>query len=678
MRPLNYLIAVIQAVVAMPGWSLAQTATSSTSGIETLVVTASRVSEDGGESPYATSVLTSDEILNGRPTLTLGEALSQVPGVFVTSRFNFTQDTRLSIRGFGARSAFGIRGVRVLLDGIPLTLPDGQSQVDSIDMASVGRIDLLRGPAGSLYGNAAGGVLALSSVSPTDRPEVEFNTVVGSFDLVKTAITGRAQVDNVGFTLFASRTRFGGWRDNSTAEQYVAQARVVADLAPSVVLTSQLHYVRGPEAQDPGGVDREQFETSPKSAAANNLRFQTGEDLSQLQFGSRLVAELSDHHRIELVGHAGVRTFEGNIPFRVIEFDRDFFGGQLIYRHQDDISDDVGHRLSVGFEAQAQQDDRRNEGNDDGLPDGEVSLNQREQAVSIGAYLQERLNFSDALVVLGSARYDRVEFDVTDRLISNGDTTGERVFDQVTGQAGVIYTAAPYLKVFANISQSFETPTFTELVNSAPDGGLSADLDAQRALSIEAGVRGEGETFAFEASGFWIDLNNELLAREDEQGRSIFTNAGESERFGVELFGRWELVKGLELRGAYSFLQAQFKDGDRDGNRIPGLPEHRLFGRLRWTHSGFHVAAEVEFVGGRFVDDTNLTEADAFALAEIRAGYRTGISHGFWLDFTVGVRNLFDVAYADNVRINAFGDRFFESGPPLHAYGSLAIGWQGP
>lgn len=650
-------------------------ATGTSTAIEHLIVTASRMSEPGGVSPYATATLGADDILGGRPTLTLGEALSQVPGVFVTSRANFSQDTRLSIRGFGARSAFGIRGVRVLLDGVPLTLPDGQSQVDSIDMAAIGHVGVLRGPAGSLYGNAAGGVLVLSSVQPTDRTEIEVSNVIGAFDLVKTAISGRTQIDNLGVSLFASRTWSGGWRENSTVEQFVTMARVTAELSSRLLWTWQLHYVRGPQAEDPGGISHEDFDADPRQAGANNLRFRTGEDLSQMQFGSRLVAQLDDHHRLELVGHAGVRTFEGKIPFMIIAFDRDFFGGQGIYRYQGALADEVLSRTAVGFEIQGQQDRRRNEGNADGLPDGEVSLDQEEQALSFGAFVQERLTLFDDVVVLGSVRFDRIEFDVADRFLDNGDASGERVFEQITAQGGAVYSIVKGFDVFANVSQSFETPTFTELVNSAPDGGLSADLDAQRASSIEGGARGSSRDLAFEATAFWIDLDNELLASEDAQNRSIFANAGRSERVGLEVFGRWQILDSLELRGSYSFLKAEFRDAERAGQRIPGLPEHRFFGRLRWQQRGFRAAAEVEWVGARVADDANENEADAYALAELRVGYRREIAYGLWADLTLGVRNLFDVTYADNVRINAFGDRFFEAGPPLHVYGSLTLGW---
>ncbi|MEL7369068.1 MAG: TonB-dependent receptor [Myxococcota bacterium] len=663
----------------------AQTSTSTQADaaerIENVVVTASRVTEKADRTPYSTSVLGISEILNGRPTLSLAEALSQVPGVFVTSRFNFTQDTRLSIRGFGARSAFGIRGVRVLLDGIPLTLPDGQSQVDSIDMAAISRIGVLRGPAGSLYGNAAGGVLVLSTAPLNGESTITVNQTVGAFELLKTSVLAHTTVDNTRLTLFGSRTRIEGARENAAAEQVVAMARAETMLSDRVLLSSQVHYVRAPQAQDPGGITREQLDDDPSQAAANNLRFRTGEDLSQVQFGARLVAELNASHRLELVGHAGLRTFEGNIPFRVIEFDRNFYGGQLIYRHQSDLTPHVAWRSAVGAEIQGQSDRRRNEGNDDGRPNGEVSLNQQEQAIAFGAYTQQQLSFG-SLLVLGSIRYDHIDFEVFDRLIEDGDTSGSRAFDQMTAQGGLQYQLLPSLALFANVAQSFETPTFSELVNSGPDAGLSAQLDAQRALSLEAGVRGQGAAFSFEATAFRIGLDNELLAAEDEQNRAIFTNAGRSERVGVEIFGRWQVLESLEVRAAYSFLRATFgdegADSERQGNLIPGLPEHRIFARARWAQDGLHVAAEIEWVGRRFADDANEARAGAYTLGEIRAGSTFNIGTSLTADLSFGIRNLFDVTYADNIRINGFGGRFFEGGPPQHVFGTFTLQWQDP
>ena len=641
------------------------------------MVVGSRFGDGSADIPANTSVLGPDEIGLGRPTLELGEALSQVPGVFVENRSNFAQDTRLSIRGFGSRAAFGIRGVRVILDGIPLTLPDGQSQVDSLDLANIGRIEVLRGPAGSLYGNAAGGVLRLETKRPGLRPEAETTQTVGAFGLWKATAAGRMRAGETDVSLFVSRTAMNGWREQSSVEQVVAQSRIATTLAPNVRWSAQVHYVRAPVADDPGGLTPDDFRDTPEAAAETNLNFGTGEDLSQLQAGTQLVAVPAPGHRIEVTGHAGMRTFEGRIPFRIVTFDRDFFGGLALYRWAAQAGI-VDNQLSAGLEVQGQQDARRNEGNDEGRPDGTVSLAQNERATSLGAFLQDRMRLGERVVLLGSVRYDRVGFRLTDALLANGDVSGQRTFDQLTGQGGVLVSLVDRLDLFANVSQSFETPTFTELVDITSDGGLRDDLDAQRAVSFDGGLRVRAQTYALEASVFDIELRNELIRQEDDEGRQFPIAAGRSRRVGAEAFGRYEPVDGVEFRGSYSWLRATFQDDDRIGVRVPGIPEHRGFARVRVMRNGFHGAVEGEFVGGRFADDANAVRADGFSRLGARIGYTWDPARvaGPEADLTVGIRNVLGVSYVDNVRINAIGERYFEAGLPRHVYGQLTLAWR--
>ena len=639
---------------------------------EQVVVTAYRFADASGDAPFSTTVLEESEIGLGRPTLEMGEALSQVPGVFVANRSNFAQDTRLSIRGFGTRAAFGIRGIRVILDGIPLTLPDGQSQVDSLDFANIGRIEVLRGAAGSLYGNAAGGVLVLETKRPTDQPEAELVNTLGAFGLFKSAIGARTTVGKTDVSLFASRTALGGWRQQSSVEQVAVQSYVATPLAPNIDWSANIHYVRAPTADDPGGLTLEDFEANPQAAAQTNLDSKTGEDLSQLQIGSRLVLTPAPAHRFEVVGHAGVRTFDGRIPFQLINFNRDFFGGFATYRWRAGLGI-LNSQLAVGLELQGQQDSRRNEGNDNGLPNGEIRAHQNEQVNSFGAFVQERLDVGERVRVLGSARFDRVEFSLTDRLLADGDVSGARTFNQGTGQGGVLVRIVDRLSAFANIAQSFETPAFSELVNSSGDGGLDPDLQAQRALTVEGGVQVNAPNYQFQASGFYIDLQNELIRQEDDEGRAFFTNAGLSRRFGAEVFAQYQPLRWLEFRGSYSWLRAEFREPDRIGVIVPGIPEHRGFLRARFMKWGFHAAAEGEFVGGQFADDANMVEADAYGLLGIRAGYTLTLLDPVEFDLTIGARNLLNVSYVDNTRINAVGGRYFEGGLPRHFYGQLTI-----
>ncbi|MEO0606012.1 MAG: TonB-dependent receptor plug domain-containing protein, partial [Myxococcota bacterium] len=385
--------------------------------IPELIVTASRASGTTGPMPVSGATLDYDDIADGRPTIELGEALSQVPGVFVSNRTNFAQDSRIAIRGFGARAAFGVRGIRVLLDGIPLTLPDGKSQIDSIDMANLGRLEVLRGPSGSAYGNASGGVLTLTTRrAEGEGIEVDADTTLGSFGLWKTTAAVRSSTEQTDVSLFASRTQLAGWREQSGTEQVVAQAHVATWLAPALRWTTNVHFVDAPVADDPGGLTPEDAENDPRAASEVNRTSGTGEALSHLQAGTRLVGTIGSDHQIEVVAHAGLRAFDAAIPFRTIQFDRDFYGGLATWRWSTRPAP-VQSQLVVGVEAQGQDDDRRNEGNDAGRPDGTISLSQQERATSLGAFVQERLSFDERAVLLGAVRYDRVAFRLEDRLL---------------------------------------------------------------------------------------------------------------------------------------------------------------------------------------------------------------------------------------------------------------------
>lgn len=251
--------------------------------------------------------------------------------------------------------------------------------------------------------------------------------------------------------------------------------------------------------------------------------------------------------------------------------------------------------------------------------------------------------------------------------------------DQVTGQGGLSWGPWSWLTLFGNVSQSFETPTLSELT-TAPGSpmGLRQDLDPQRALSFEVGARSGSRRHSVEASAFWIELNDELVPREGPDSRVYFVNAAESRRIGAEFFGRLELISGLELRAGYTWLLAEFRDAARLGNRTPGIPENRLFGRLRWWKGPLHATAELEWVDRIFVDDANSQATDAYARGEVRAGILFPLAGAFSGEFTVGVRNVYDVEYIDNVRINAFGGRYFEPAPVLHAYGVLNLRYRNP
>ena len=456
-----------------------------------IVVTAPRVETPINEVPAAISVVGVEDIQLAQPTLGLDESLVRIPGIFSQNRFNFAQDLRVSIRGFGARAAFGIRGIKILVDGIPATLPDGQSQADSLDLGSAERVEVMRGPASALYGNASGGVISITTEDGPETPFVESRITLGAYDLWKMQLKSGGQVGPMNYLLSATRLEYGGYRDHSDTESVVFNGKFRIDLDEASDLTALINVMDSPKADDPGGLSRDNIAEDRRAAAAVNLSNNTGEEVSEQRFGLVYRRDFGDLHDVQVNGYFMARQFRGAIPFQAIEFDRHFVGGGLQYSYNGDLFG-LRSRLTVGIDVQHQADRRQNFNNVNGDPGEMLLLNQDEKVTSVGSYIQEELTLFDKLTLVLGGRYDNVRFKVDDFLTSDGDQTGSRTFDQVTGRFGLTYRPISEVNAYINISQSFETPSTTELVNREDElGGLNPNIDPQKAVNYEIGVKGE-------------------------------------------------------------------------------------------------------------------------------------------------------------------------------------------
>ena len=648
-----------------------------------IVVTAPRVETTINEVPAAISVVGVEDIQLGQPTLGLDESLVRIPGVFSQNRFNFAQDLRVSIRGFGARAAFGIRGIKILVDGIPATLPDGQSQADSLDLGSAERVEVMRGPASALYGNASGGVISITTEDGPETPFVDSRITLGAYDLWKMQLKSGGQVGPMNYLLSATRLEYGGYRDHSDTESVVFNGKFRIDLDEASDLTALINVMDSPQADDPGGLSRDNIAEDRRAAAAVNLSNNTGEEVAEQRFGLVYRRDFGDLHDLQVNGYFMARQFRGAIPFQAIEFDRHFVGGGLQYSYDGDLFG-LRSRLTVGIDVQHQVDRRQNFNNVNGDPGETLLLNQDEKVTSVGPYIQEELTLFDKWTLVLGGRYDNVRFKVDDFLTSNGDDTGSRTFDQVTGRFGLTYRPIPEVNAYVSIAQSFETPSTTELVNRPDDlGGLNSDIDPQKAVNYELGVKGEAlRRLRYEFAVFYIDLEDELIAFE-ENGRTFFRNAGESRRYGVELGLGWQILDGLRASFAYTYLNAELdeflKDGmDLDGNEVPGLPPHQVHSEVFYRHPlGFYGGLDILHVSDFYVTDENDEKNDAYTVANVRLGFEYLWENWLIAPF-LGVHNLFDEKYNSNVRINAFGGRFFEPAPEFNVYGGLnvAYNWQ--
>lgn len=626
------------------------------------------------------SVVGKRRIQEGRTQLTLAESLDTLPGVFVLNPYNFAQDTRIAVRGFGARSDFGIRGIRLYVDGIPATTPDGQGEVDGIDLATAGRITVLRGPASALYGAAAGGAILVETEPPPPRPTAGVRLLGGSDGLFQLQGKAGTSWDAGGAVAGISRLRYDGYRRHSRTEGTRFNAKVRTRPLRSADLTVVANLIDLPRQDDPGGLTLAEALANPRQARERNLRFDAGEEVRQGRFGALWEQELSADRRFAARAHYTRRDFANRLPFAdggQVAFERDFGGGGLLY-----AADTEPVALEAGADLGLQRDDRRRYENLFGVR-GAPTLDQIERVRSLGAFGRAEWSFAEDWTLSGALRFDSVEFDVEDRFPADGDDSGNRVFDEWSPFAGLSWTPAAGRTFYANLKRSFETPTTTELDNPA-GGGFNPDLEPQTATGAEIGARGAASAFGFpvgyQAALFrqWIEDSLVPFELPRFPEREFYRNAGASRHTGFEAAVDVGLAPGLSLAAAYAWSRFRYEEfrteeGDFSGNRVPGIPEH--YGSVSLDYeapNGLRLAWTTRFVGPFEANDANTATIDGYSVSDFRAGWRW--DRGGWTIYPFGgIKNVFDATYFANIRLNAFGGRYYEPGPERTFFGGVRV-----
>ena len=647
-------------------------------------VTATRAPREGFDLPLATTVIA--DVGRARPGLSLAESLRPVPGLFIANRNNLSQGDRLSVRGLGARAAFGVRGIKVLLDGIPLTMPDGQSQLNNLDLGSTGRIEILRGPSSSLYGNAGGGVLAAHTQAPVEAAwRVEPRLIAGSNGLLRaqTNFSGRVAKTHVFASLYDLRSE--GYRDYADARTRGLNARVGHAFTTHTELTLLLHLYDAPYLFNPSSLDAEAARTSPRSARGFVVGQGASKQVSQGQGGIRLEYRPphAPHHRASSLVLYGVgRVLKNPIPGRIVELDRR--AGGLRTEHQFAWA---GTRLVTGLDLDFQRDDRREFANE-GLPEdvrvddervfelvqyGEEQINQEEQVQSFGPFVSLEQDLGAALTATVGGRYDRYRFAVADHA---------RDMDQFSPMVGVVYRLDPFSRWYAHVATAFQTPTTSELGNRpSGEGGFNPDLGPERVLGLETGLRRHVRRARvdLEVALYQLQITDALIPFqvESEDSEEIyFRNAGQARNRGLEISLSAVPHPGLRTTLAYTFGDYVFEDYEVEtagelvqlaGNEVPGVPRHRLFAALSYdSPQGLFTEVELERVGRYWANDFNgpppgsdASPDEFFNRAYMRVDLRLGIDYRAARAF-VAVENLFDTQYNGSVVPNAFGGRFFE------------------
>lgn len=655
--------------------------------LQDITVQATRVDKSLYEIPASVGYVSKDDIQLGQQQLGLDESLDKVPGIFMQNRYNFNQDLSISIRGFGI-AEFGIRGVKIYVDGIPGTLPDGQGGIDNIDIGSIDHMEVIRGPSSSLYGTASGGVINLYSEDGPAIPFVEGRASFGSDNFSQMQVKTGGQKNDLNYLVSFSRLDFEGFRPHGRTERHILNSKFRWDIDNTSDLTVTANILNKPIAEDPGSVNRAQYETAYGSARANNITYDAEETADQQQFGLVYHKAFNAKHEITARNYYVFRQFANKLPFGapfsqggMVAFDRFYTGGGLQYTYNDQF---FGHhnRFTTGFDIDSQMDDRQNFQNQFGTK-GPLSLNQNEDVFSWGAFLQNEFSITDNLELTFGVRYDEVKFDFTDKFLSDGsDDSGKVKFDHWSPQAGLLWKFRDWANLYGSVSTSFETPTSTEFSVPAGGGGFNTSLDAQTATNYEVGIKGvlPGQV-TYQLSIFTADVTNEILpAGTNGFGNIFFNNAGKSSRKGVEAGLSFRPLQGLEVSLAYTYSEFKFDSFidptvpvDYSGNKIPGAPEQ--FGNVEiayYSPSGFYTVFNTQVTDRIYVDNANSDTAPGYFVSNIRTGVTGNIGNTEISPF-LGVNNIFNKKYVANVRINDGNSRFFDPAPGFSVYAGISV-----
>ena len=647
-----------------------------TTALNEVVLTASLITTNLLDAPTASSFVNAKKIHETSPQLSLKEYLGQVPGLFAQNQYNYNQDLRISIRGFGARAAFGIRGVYLNIDGIPETTPDGQGQIDNIPISILSNIEVLRGPSSALYGNAAGGVILMSTQEDLGANTLKFRAMVGAFGLATSQLTFALGENKFKSLWHLNHSVSEGYRALSGFKQSQLNGTFTYQLAKNHSLKGQFNYTDSPYANDPGSLSLDQVTNERRMAREANVVYQTTEKINHLKFGlshqytpnKRGFSALNNAFEMNSYAFFAQRDFQGLLPFLnggVSAFKRNYygFGSKAIFKGENK------QQLVVGIGHALQSDLRSRFQNEKGVV-GALVAQQNEVFSNIHGFVTGKIPFQK-WVLSAALRTDLIHI--------NMDKNQKRNFTALSPSAALGRKIGANQYISFSYAQSFETPTLSELSN-APDGnlGFNETLDPVKSNNIELTYRGKqfiknSYKLNWEISGFISESNGEILPYElpEFPQRQFFKNSGATQRRGVEAMV--SLIGNiLEWSNSASFANFTFKENtaitELSGKRIPGIPSHHFNSQIQIKlPAQGQIRLEYQHIGALMANNNNSVKVAPYNLLNLSGVKQLPLKNGA-LKLFAGINNLTNSLYFDNIRINAFGGRFYETAPTRHLY----------
>lgn len=616
----------------------------------------------------------------------LTEVVKGVPSLQIRNRENYAQDLQLSMRGFGARSTFGVRGIRLYVDGIPATMPDGQGQTSNIDLSSLDHVEVLTGPFSSLYGNSSGGTILTSTKEGQGKDSIELSYSGGSHDKSRAGLVlqgGAKGANEPSYVISSSYFDTDGYREHSGAEKVLNNAKLNWNLDDGSKINWVTNYVKI-HADDPQGLTHDQWNANPKQQVPFLKQFNVRKDIEQTQTGVTWSKPINDKNELYAMAYLGNRqvTQYQSIPKStqdasinhaggVIDFERDYYGADFRWTGKELLSNTT---LSVGVALDAMDEDRKGfeNFNADGIygVKGRLRRDEDNTLWNIDPYLQASWQFLPTWRLDTGVRYSNVHYKSKDNYLSNGDDSGKTDYSKVLPSAALSWQILPELMAYVSYAKGFETPTFTEMAYR-PDGesGFNFDLTASTSDTYETGLKSQNQLGDFTLAVFQTKTKDDIVSAGNSNGRSTFRNADKTLREGLEFAWNKKLWRDLSATASYTYLDATF-DADipalgsiaqiPSGNAIPGIAKNQAYASLAWQPShGLYGGVDVQYMDKVYVNDTNSDAAPSYSVTSANVGYAWVM--GDWkVNSFARVDNLFDKNYAGSVIVNDGNGRYFE------------------
>ncbi|MGV2947430.1 TonB-dependent receptor domain-containing protein [Acinetobacter sp. AGC35] len=679
---LPFVRSTLSCLIACAGQNIyAENDTQEVQRLDTIVIQATRTDRERLTTPASVYYLNQEQ--DNSMNVNLSETLKGVPGLQLNNRENYAQDLQISMRGFGARSSFGVRGVRLYVDGIPATMPDGQGQTSNIDLNSLDHIEVLGGGFSSLYGNSSGGTILTTTREGQGADSIELGHSAGSQNKGQTKLVlqgGSENASEPSYVISSSYFDTNGYRDNSSAHKVLNNAKLTWDLEDGSKINWVNNYVKI-EADDPGGLTRPQWEANPKQVVGNVTKYNARKEIEQVQTGLTWNKPINDQHELYAMAYAGQRSVTqyqstpntsqvgANHAGGVIDFDRNFYGTDFRWTGKEVLPN---LKLIAGVAIDGMTEERYGYENFIGDTQfgvkGKLRRDEDNTLWNLDPYLQASYHFAPDWTLDAGLRYSNVHFKSKDKFLANGDNSGKTDYQKLLPSMALSWQILPELMTYASYAQGFETPTFTEMsypANTAENRSFS--LKAAESETYEMGLKSVSTLGDFTVAIFQTQTENDIVSAENDNGRSTFRNADKTLREGVELSWNKNLWRDLTAQASYSYIDATF-DADipeilnqngsiavsrvESGNYIPGIAKNQAFLSLGWKpENGLSAGLDVRYSDRIYVNDTNTEYAPSYTVAGANVGY-----HWKMQDWAVNtfarVDNLFDKDYSGSVIVN--------------------------